>query len=511
MAYNWQISLNHAQLMNTHSSALYARIASLLENPLFQFFFFWLFLSLQFVNAVPTANEENYFTLAKQFYQPDWMPQVWQFTEFPGTRLLYQYISGFFLSFMSFEAFAFTARLISIPLLLWPLLKIFRLLGLNFISQLLVLLIYIFLGQSFFAGGWIFGGFEAKTFAYVFVLASLYQLLVGKVNYAFAFAALGTLFHVLVGGWFTVAMGVFLVVSRYPFKKMLLKGLIWLVITSPLLIYLIIGIWDSGLSQEEKQLADFTYTHIRAPHHTAIFYSWPTFLKIHAPKVLFFLVTVGGLFFVRLNAKGWDKVRLLYLSFGVMIIINLIVGYFDNVGSFTKYYPYRMTTIALLLFSMIFTFSVGKYSPRVKYTFWIKLLGVLILLPNSIKVASANFNATVSGDDDVYSYCKEISEKDEVFLFTLKDDLGDPDITFMRRTGRSRYFVYKFMPGEPKQILDWAERYEQALKMRENPSQLAKLAKDVDIDYVVSKEALVSQDLTFLKEINGRFIYRVVI
>ena len=497
--------------MITQRSATFARIASFLENPLFQFFFFWLFLSLQFVNAVPTANEENYFTLAKQFYQPDWMPQVWQFTEFAGTRLLYQYISGFFLSFMSFEAFAFTARLISIPLLLWPLLKIFRLLGLNFISQLLVLLIYIFLGQSFFAGGWIIGGFEAKTFAYVLVLAALYQLLLGKENYAIVFAALGTLFHVLVGGWFTIAMGIFFLVTRYPFKKLLLSGFIWLAITSPLLIYLIIGIWNSGLSQEEMKLADFTYTHIRAPHHTAIFYPWETFLEIHAPKVLFFLATVVGLFFIKLNVKGWDKVRLLYLSFGVMIIINLLVGYLDEMGSFTKYYPYRMTTIALLLFSMIFTFSVGKYSPMVKYTFWIKLLGVLILLPNSVKVTSTNCSAQVSGDEEVYNYCKEISQKDEVFLFTLKDDLGDPDITFMRRTGRTRYFVYKFMPGEPKQILDWADRYEQALRIRENPSDLAELATEVDIDYVISKEPLASQNLNLLKEINGRYIYRVVL
>ena len=61
----------------------------------------WLLLvvifSLYYLGFVPGSNEEQYMQLAKAFLDRDWIRDSDVFSESAGTRLLYQYIIGFFL------------------------------------------------------------------------------------------------------------------------------------------------------------------------------------------------------------------------------------------------------------------------------------------------------------------------------------------------------------------------------------------------------------------------------
>ncbi len=99
---------------------------------------------------------------------------------FPGSRLLFQYIAGFALKYLSFEQLAFYGRMTMYHLFAFPVAALARLLRLNNILLVFWLSIMYIPHQNFFGGEWIFGGLESKTFAYLFILWSLYFLLKNK-------------------------------------------------------------------------------------------------------------------------------------------------------------------------------------------------------------------------------------------------------------------------------------------------------------------------------------------
>ena len=74
--------------------------------------------------------------------------------------------------------------------------------------------LFVALNENFhMAGEWVVGGFEAKGFAYAFVFAGLAELVRGRWNATWILLGTASAFHVLVGGWTVVAVGICWLVS----------------------------------------------------------------------------------------------------------------------------------------------------------------------------------------------------------------------------------------------------------------------------------------------------------
>ena len=137
-----------------------------------------LFLTPLYLSFVLNENEEQYLQLAKQFMDSDWIPNSRNLQELPGSRIIYQTVLGTILKYLSFEITVFIFRFLLIIIYSWVLAKIFIKLNIRKIEALFLLALFIcFFKQSLFAGSWMLISVEAKSFAYLFVLISVYHLL----------------------------------------------------------------------------------------------------------------------------------------------------------------------------------------------------------------------------------------------------------------------------------------------------------------------------------------------
>ena len=135
----------------------------------------FILLCLNFLSFIPTSNEEAYLPLAKQFMDPGWMPNSFIFNEWAGNRLFFQYLTGFFLKYIEFEPFVFFARMLTFLLISIPLAAVLKTLQIKNLYLVVIIQIYL-LHQNYFGREFIFGDFEAKSLAYIFVLAGVYFL-----------------------------------------------------------------------------------------------------------------------------------------------------------------------------------------------------------------------------------------------------------------------------------------------------------------------------------------------
>ncbi len=100
-------------------------------------------LCLNFLSLTLSSNEEAYLPLAKQFMDPDWIPHSFAFTEWPGNRLIFQFISGFALKYLTFEQVAFWGRLLVFLIIAFPVGGLFKRLQIGNLAALLLFQLYL--------------------------------------------------------------------------------------------------------------------------------------------------------------------------------------------------------------------------------------------------------------------------------------------------------------------------------------------------------------------------------
>ncbi|MGB3469044.1 MAG: hypothetical protein WBA74_27410, partial [Cyclobacteriaceae bacterium] len=65
---------------------------------------------LNFVSFDTWPNEENNFTMARHFLNPDWMPHSFSLQQWPGTNFIYWSLAGIGLKILNFGQLAFWTR-----------------------------------------------------------------------------------------------------------------------------------------------------------------------------------------------------------------------------------------------------------------------------------------------------------------------------------------------------------------------------------------------------------------
>ena len=103
-----------------------------------------------------------------------------------------------------------------------------------FIGGFLVWLIAY--AQSLGAGEWVLASIEGKVCAYGLAFAALTDLMCNRVRRAAFFAGAAVLFHILVGGWFLIGLGIAMLADRrrFPFSQLVTFGLIAGVVITPM-------------------------------------------------------------------------------------------------------------------------------------------------------------------------------------------------------------------------------------------------------------------------------------
>lgn len=301
-------------------------------------------------DPAPMVNEAHYLCRLKHYWTPGYCPGD-LFLESPDAHYTVVWLFGWVTRFLSLTATAWLGRLLS-----WALLAIAwrRLVGrvsnLPFLAPLAAALLWLGVDQGNLAGEWIFGGFEAKSLAYGFVLLGLTDAIDARWNRAWVLLGVASAMHALVGGWSVVALGaVWLTTKDRPALPsmapgLLIGGLLSLAGVLPALAL------NGEATAEQVREADHIYTYFRLPHHLALLSKEPGWLTDRAGRHAVVVALLALLTWAR-SASDRRSIHLL-IRFAwaaeTVSLVGFVIGWIDPpwAASALKYYWHRLADIA---------------------------------------------------------------------------------------------------------------------------------------------------------------------
>lgn len=500
------------------------------QNP---FFLIFTLIMANFIGWQPEGGEEQYFSFARQFMDPVWMPNSFTLNGPAGNNLVFQVVIGFLLKYFSFEQMTFFGRAINFLLYAIPLALIFRKLKISNIELAFLLQVIYFGHQSLYAGEWIFKNFEEKTLAYVFVFWSLYYLLCGKPLFSSLSAAIATYFHFLVGGWMFSFIIVFFIAGNRRIFPAFYSAFAYAVIVSPFVLYLyntyVVNnpVVVNGLNTNE------IYAFWRLKYHIGIFHDAGYFFT-HAFKGVLLTLIAFGLCVFKFSKIKKQPIR--YLNILNIIIFSqqlifMVVAMFDRNALLAKTYPFRTNSISWLLFlsefvlvariylstavypAIIRRFMPAKPFPQRKLVFSNFLNSVLLLIFIFVFVFETrstvkDFNTSYDTDpamDSLITYTRENTPGSSVFIFPD----GDRPYSFIRKAERERFVVKKFTPTKSATIYEWYKREQLKMRLRKDISLIDSISTVYQVNYLVSDSAYNYPSLMPEKEFGTHKLYRI--
>ncbi len=225
----------------------------------------------------PDVNEAHYLAKAKHYWDPSWCAGDF-FLESADAHLVFYWTTGWLTLMMPLPAVAWTGRVVTWLLLAWSWQRLsWSVAPRRFMAVLTAAIFILLLHYCHMAGEWIFGGVEAKGFAFVCIFLALENIQKGRWWPVWLLLGAASAFHVLAGGWCVIAAGfAFLLTAerKLPSWKMLASlaggGALALAGVLPALALT----W--GVDPEVVREANRIYVFERLPHHLVL-HSLPVF------------------------------------------------------------------------------------------------------------------------------------------------------------------------------------------------------------------------------------------
>jgi hypothetical protein len=298
--------------------------------------------------TVPEINEAHYVLKAKHFWEPQSLDRD-LFLSSRNSHVAFFAVFGWLPHLMSLEAAAWCGRVAAWLLVAWGWRRlswaVAPRLGLAALSAAAALALNRY---GHMAGEWYVGGIEAKSIAYGFVFAGLADVLLARWNRGLILLGTATAFHVLVGGWALVAVGMvwLLEAGRRPPLRSLALGL---AIAAPLSAAGVIPglLLNRGTAPEIVAEAERIYVRLRIAHHLD-----PEYL---VPRLGWHLAAVYGawlLLYIAIPADDRRR-RLRHFAAGAFFILvgGLVIGSclpaeMTLRASLLKFYWFRLADVA---------------------------------------------------------------------------------------------------------------------------------------------------------------------
>lgn len=492
----------------------------------------WLIFGLLLLNTLSLkldGGEEQYFAMAKAFVDPGWIPGSLSLKDVPGSRIVFDSVIGRLLGFMSFEQVALAGRALCALLLAWPLARLCRQLELsNLLSLFLLEFVCLLSHQSFFGKEWMIGAFESKVVAYAFVFASLSLRLDRRDVASVVCAAVAVWFHVLVGGWWGIALFAHLLLSREPLQHVARGALAFAVLVAPTAAYLAVHYAARNPNVIDGIVASRVYVYFRNPHHLDLVAQlrYPGSLA----QVGVVLSLLSAALCVRLMLRSNDqmlrRLALFTLIFFAVQLAGLAVAPFDPDGVFLKYYPYRSSALSFLLTLLILARLVARPVLREALPAALRLAAspsngaavrsTAVMAAGLVAGLAIKLGVNLHESWQVlhpspaeaarlamYDWIRTHTPRGAVIL-----DLDRRErIDFIRRTGRESYAVYKFNPTTNRLIHDWYLRVLDRNRALADPGHALALARQGRIGYALANTALTAEGFRLVHREPGYYFY----
>lgn len=484
-----------------------------------------------YLSFFPSQNEEQYLLLAKQWVNPDWIYKPFNLTQTVGSRIIFQFIVGHLLQYFSFGLVVLVFRLLLIITFSIIISKIYKELSINKFQTIFHLFLFIIVfNQSFFAGSWILVSVEAKGFAYVFILLSVYYILKRKLTLSLIFLILATYIHILVGFWFTFYLFLTLIIFRKSLevniRSMFINIGVYILILCPYIIFLKSTVINYDQIDQLAVSSDWIYTYIRTPHHTALVPNLQYFYKKHLGGIIIAAIALFfSIIFYKIHRNKSIKFIYQYviLSLGGTLLL-VSVAFIDKTGVFLKYYPYRINTLSCFLISLLITKWMYEIIKKKKYLKFLNILILLVTLNGFFNITSKNYRPQIVNVND---FIKIFRKPNNTYIKNSEDNLSDicnyikfhtkrdalifsfvNNLTISRRSERRRFVIYKMGgSGDLKIMQDWYFKLILKRKVYSNISFLPKVIKKYTITHILThKNIILSPDLYEIIYSNEEFV-----
>lgn len=475
----------------------------------------------------PQVNESHYLPKAKHYWQPDWCAGD-PFLESADAHLTFYWTIGWLTQFFSLATVAWIGRLAAWLAFAWSWQRLSRCVTDARFASVLSAALFVWLTSNMnFAGEWVVGGVEGKTFAYPCVFLGLANLSQGRWNRAWPWLGLGGAFHVLVGGWAAIAAGlVWLLESRQTRPSLLSMGpslILGLLLALPGILPALA--LTAQVSAEESREAARIYVFERLRHHLALLHQTPERIVMLARRfavpLLGFLYLWGLLRTKVRNSttvserQGLALDRICRFSAATFLIgvIGLLVElarYNDqqSVAPLLKYYWFRLADAGVALAASLLVCSWIARLFRQRNNLAPAALGIALLLPawhladasiSRWRFPAAPADAKLAGVVAWHEACdwaKQNSTPDDLFLVPRTSQ------SLSWHAGRKSLVTWKDVPQDAASLIDWFNRYSDVFLVEDEFGQMVpvgtlallgterirELANKYKIDYVIARE-----------------------
>lgn len=302
---------------------------------------------------VPDVNETQYVLKARHFWQPELFPND-EFLNTPDTQLVFYAVQGAIASWLPLDAATWVGRLLgwfvlalgwqqlSRRMVPWPMISVLTAVGLAYGVE-----------NFHMAGEWVVGGVEGKVFAYGFAFLGIAAVLAGRWNIGLTLLGVATAWHVLVGGWSAITVGLawLLAGSERPSLVRILPGLAISVLLAALGVIPNLML-TAGVDPETARQGAKIYVFYRLPHHLDIAsfnaeFRW----RFLAMTGLWFVSFLASLVLLRSRPEMQSRaLRLHTIVTGslVLVVIGTAIGWlvpYPDQPPLLRYYWFRLADV----------------------------------------------------------------------------------------------------------------------------------------------------------------------
>jgi hypothetical protein len=455
--------------VNDNSPAISARWVAVLEVALV-----WGVFALQAGWPAPDVNEPHYVGKARHYWDPGWAADDFFFRS-ADTHLVFYLTCGWITRWLSLPAAAWVGRSLTWLLLAtgWQRLcqAVVQRPGWAAFSAVLFLALNV---GCHLAGEWVVGGFEAKGVAYALVFAGLAAVVRERWNLAFLLLGSASAFHVLVGGWSAIALGlVWLAARDRPSLNRLWPGIAGgALLAVPGVIPALALNW--GIEPQIVAEANDIYVFRRLPHHLVPdSFRWPFIVRYLAMLLVWFALarrTAENPGLRRLNSL---VVAALAISLTGMMLSAVTAPRPELKAAILRYYWFRLADVMVpagIALAAAADLAGESHKPKSQNPrFWWRVGGWLAICAALVVYRHDDYAAwnlfqgvprtdksdKVLSHDDWRDVCLWMAEN------TPREALGiTPRMaqSFTWYAGRGQVVSWKDLPQDAETVVRWWER-----------------------------------------------------
>ncbi|MEO1317179.1 MAG: DUF6798 domain-containing protein [Pseudomonadota bacterium] len=423
-----------------------------------------------------TANEIYYFELSRFNFDSSGFGEFHSISGGSYARFLPFFALGLIQELIGREAAFVLMRLVLLGTYAAAFIALSRALGLHFLVMPIALIIFVFLGEEFFSGSYLFGSTESKGFSYAVVIFGIAAMLRGKALSSALIMALATYFHFLIGGfWFGGALLLGLLLRQRIMELAKATG-VFVLIVSPLVIALV----SEQLLSAAPDMSDLgaSINDIYASrniHHVLPFLNLGGFAFSWFPGVVLLAATGCALAMLWFMDRD-GPISVIYpwlLLLHVYLLVALGLAALDRETNFlVPFYIFRPNSL-VLLFSVIAILAATIRLSRassVALPVLLLIFGALIVgervpvMAKSLLEDRANLwrlDASANADERAaMAWIEQETARDAVVVFegTPHTDWNPPWMALEAITGRPSLVVYKFVPVTKPTLAEWYRR-----------------------------------------------------